>query len=99
MKFSQTVPCNQCPFTMKSFSLKRLKEFAQDGLFHCHKSGKTEYSEELEMEEFIPSSKSVVCAGMLIFNEKRNNPNQMMRICERLGEYDRKKLNMDSKVR
>lgn len=32
-------------------------------------------------------------------NEKRNRPHQMMRICERVGVYDRTKLNMETKVR
>lgn len=95
MKYTQTTPCKQCPFTMKSFPLRRLKEFASYGEFHCHKSG----IQDEETQEFIPTNESVVCAGMLIFNEKRNEPNQMMRIAERLGIYDRSKLNMKAKVR
>jgi hypothetical protein len=38
------------------------------------------------------------CAGALIFLEKREEPHQMMRICERLGMYDRTKLNMNANV-
>jgi hypothetical protein len=50
-------------------------------------------------ENFVETEKSVHCAGMLIFLEKRNQPTQMMRICERLGLYDRTKLDMAAKVR
>ena len=34
------------------------------------------------------------CAGALILLEKLNLPSQMMRIAERLGMYDRRKLDM-----
>lgn len=39
------------------------------------------------------------CAGALIFLEKRNRPNQMMRIAERTGSYDRRTLDMKAPVR
>lgn len=51
------------------------------------------------MERFQATDKSVHCAGALIFNEKRHTPNQMMRICERLGFYDARKLDMKAGVR
>jgi hypothetical protein len=38
------------------------------------------------------------CAGALIFLEKLERPNQLMRIFERLGAYDCKKLKMDAPV-
>ena len=38
------------------------------------------------------------CAGALIFLEAQEQPNQMMRIAERLGLYDRRKLDMESPV-
>lgn len=81
---------------MKSFPIKRLKEFAF-GQFPCHKTATL--NEDDEVSEFVPNENSVHCAGALIFNEKRNEPNQMMRIAERLGMYDRTKLNMQAKVR
>lgn len=98
MKYTQTTPCKECPFLKefrKSFSLKRLKEFADNSTFPCHKSAELDEEES----EFVATRKSVACAGALIFNEKRNTPNQMMRISERLGMYDRRKLNMDAPVR
>lgn len=96
MKYTQTMPCKECPF-LKSmshgFTLQRLKEFAS-GEFPCHKSA--ELNEE---DGFIATDKSVHCAGALIFLEKRNQPHQMMRISERLGAYDYTKLDLKAPVR
>lgn len=93
MKYSQTIPCKDCPFLKKyskGYSLKRLNEFAS-GKFPCHKSA------ELDEEDgFIATDKSVHCAGALIFLEKRNKPHQMMRISERLGMYDYTKLDLSN---
>lgn len=94
-------PCDACPFlntpTMRrGFTIARLREFTE-GEFPCHKT-----AVEVETEdgtEFQATSKSVHCAGALIFCEKRNQPSQMMRICERIGRYDRRKLNMKANVR
>jgi len=98
MKYSMTQPCDACPFLKKfakSYGLRRLMEFAS-GEFPCHKTA--EIDEDAENPEFEAGPNSSQCAGALIFNEKRNQPNQMMRICERLGMYDRTKLNMKAKV-
>lgn len=46
----------------------------------------------------VPTKDSQHCAGALIFLEKIEEPHQMMRICERLGMYDRTKLDMDAPV-
>lgn len=97
MKYTMTTPCNACPFTekmKKGFTLKRLMEFTS-GEFPCHKTADLDEEEG----EFHAGKKSVHCAGALIFLEKRNAPNQMMRIAERLGMYDHKKLDMEAKVR
>ena len=97
MKYTMTTPCDECPFLKKwerGYSLKRLNEFVSN-TFPCHKTA------EVNEEDgtFETKAESVHCAGSLIYNEKRNNPNQMMRIAERLGMYDRTKLNMKSKIR
>lgn len=100
MNYTMTVPCDACPF-LKSmahgFTLKRLYEHAS-GEFACHKTCVAEEDEE-GMESFQPTKDSVHCAGALIFLEKRDKSHQMMRICERLGFYDRRKLDMKAKVR
>ena len=38
------------------------------------------------------------CGGAMILLEKIDRPNQMMRIMERIGGYDRRKLKMDADV-
>lgn len=64
------------------------------GEFCCHKTG--EVSEE--SGDIKPTAKSQHCAGLLIMREKMEEPHRMMRICERLGLYDRTKLDMDAPV-
>lgn len=97
MTYDLTTPCNLCPFRNDDkrlvVSTRRLQEFAS-GEFCCHKT--TEADDE--GGDFVPKHDSKHCAGLLIFLEKMNSPHQMMRICERLGMYDRTKLNMDAPV-
>lgn len=97
MKYTMTTPCDQCPFLdtpqmRGGFTMRRLREFAS-GQFPCHKTA------DATDEGYVANADSVHCAGALIFLEKREVPNQMMRICERLGMYDMTKLNMDAPVR
>lgn len=103
MKYTMTQPCDACPFLntpnmRRGFTLKRLHEFADNGTFPCHKTA-DESEDEDGCSEFIAGAKSVACAGALIFCEKRDRPNQLMRIAERVGMYDRTKLNMKANVR
>lgn len=99
MKYTLTTPCDACPFLntpemKRGFSLRRLKEFAS-GEFPCHLTAEIND----KSGDYEATQKSVHCAGALIFNEKRETPHQMMRICERLGFYDMTKLNMKADVR
>ncbi len=95
MKYELRKPCDLCPFRNDDKRLhvdaERLSEFAV-GEFCCHKTTKSEDG------SFTPKPDSQHCAGALIFLEKQNAPHQMMRICERLGLYDRTKLDMDAPV-
>lgn len=98
MHYNMTALCPECPFLnqpnmRRAFPLQRLKAFAS-GEFACHQA-----CDLNEDGEFEPKDDSPHCAGALIFNEKHNRPHQMMRICERLGMYDRSKLNMTTNVR
>lgn len=100
MKYTMTKPCDECPFLKKmkhGFSLRRLKEFAS-GEFPCHQTAESVEDED-GFSEYQAKENSQHCAGALIFNEKRDNPHQMMRICERIGFYDRTKLDMEADVR
>lgn len=99
MKYTMTSPCDACPFLdtpqmRRGFTLGRLRAFAS-GEFPCHQTADADNEDAV----YRATEKSVHCAGALIFNEKRNQPHQMMRICERLGAYDMRKLNMDAPVR
>jgi len=102
MKYSMTGPCDACPFLntpnmKRGFTLRRLKEFASSE-FPCHKTADV-VDDDDGSSEFQATKNSLHCAGALIFNEKRGHANQMMRICERLGMYDRTKLDMNANVR
>jgi len=77
--------------------MKQLNGYSS-GEFPCHKTAELT-DDESGSTEFRATGSSLHCAGALIFLEKRNQPHQMMRICERLGLYDRTKLDMKAKVR
>jgi len=94
MNYRMTEPCDACPYLIGSgFSWRSLQSHAS-GEFGCHKACNLDD----ESGVYEPHKKTPHCAGALIFLEKQNKPHQMMRICERLGLYDRTKLNMDSSV-
>ncbi len=101
MKLELKAPCEDCPFRndiRPYLTTERVEEitdsvFYQDKSFSCHKHN--EFDDYGGVRE---GKNSQHCAGVLIMLEKANNPNQMMRIAERLGMYDRTKLNMDAPV-
>lgn len=99
MHYTMTTPCAQCPFLKKhakSYGMKKLRAFAA-GEFACHKTAELVEDEETG-SEYQANDDSQHCAGALIFLEKRDEPHQMMRIVERLGMYDRTKMNMAAPV-
>jgi hypothetical protein len=91
MKFDLKRPCSNCPFRTDIVFPLRIEKVAaivesitlKDQSFPCHKT--TSFDDD---GEHIPSKKEQHCAGALIMLEKTENPNQMMRISERLGLYD-----------
>lgn len=92
MRFDLKKPCKDCPFIKGSCTNTTLAEGRLEGIvddirndmsFTCHKT--------LDNE----SSKQQHCAGAMVFLEKENRPNQMMRIAERVGMYDHTKLDMN----
>lgn len=96
MNYNLHTPRSECPFLKGSrFTQRRLAQFAS-GEFPCHKQSVLNENDEFKERA---DGKTNHCAGALIYLEKRNAPHQMMRICERLGVYDRTKLEMDAKVR
>lgn len=95
MKYTLTEPCDQCPFLIGSGFTYRALAMHAAGEFACHKACKVDE----DTGDFVPrTDKTPHCAGALIFLEKQNRPHQMMRVCERIGLYDRTKLNMEARV-
>lgn len=102
MKFDLIRPCGNCPFRTDCLSgwlgENRAEDIAhsltgQDKTFPCHKTTSTD-----EKGDTIETRDSQHCAGAMIMLEKLENPNQLMRIAERLRMYDRFKLDMDADV-
>ncbi|WP_144472957.1 hypothetical protein [Bacillus pumilus] len=95
MRFDIKKPCVDCPFledsrTFKTLSKNRLKgiikDIRDDSSFTCHKT--------LE----LPSAEQQHCGGALIFLEREESPNQIMRIAERIGLYDHHSIDMNCEV-
>ena len=87
--FDRVRPCPSCPFRLGGEAIRflgsdRASEIADslfaDASFTCH--------DDLEK----PAVKRQHCVGATIMLEKIDKPNQIMRICERIGRYDRRKL-------
>ncbi len=100
MNYTMTNPCNLCPFRNDAkrltVSADRVAEFASNE-FPCHQTAEYQESDDGD-GGYIGTNNSQHCAGALIFLEHLEEPHQMMRICERLGMYDRRKLNMKAPV-
>lgn len=100
MNFNRVTPCKLCPFrTDVRTYLTRSRvleiEHSMVGLqqnFPCHETT------DMSGDEPQVTPETSHCAGGLILLERMNRPNQMMRIAERLGFYDRGKLNMQAPV-
>lgn len=93
--FDRKRPCTTCPFLTGRSGLRylgrsRAEEIAtallRDWSFTCHS----------DLEK--PESERQHCAGAAILLEKLNRPNQMMRIFERFGGYDRHALSGHAEV-
>lgn len=99
--FALKRPCGDCPFRNDRapfLDRDRAQDIADsleaDASFHCHKT--LDYDNEDGTPEVTDASKH--CAGALIILEREEKPNQMMRIGERLGMYERHHLDMASPV-
>jgi hypothetical protein len=87
--FNRKRPCKTCPFrtggqAVRGLHPARAEEIADtllsDGSFTCH--------DDLD----APESKRNHCVGAMLILEKLEQPNQMMRIAERMGFYDRDQI-------
>jgi hypothetical protein len=97
--YAMTTPCAHCPFRndIKPYLTRsRVREIERSLVlaeFPCHKS--TTFDDEGEATR---TGDEIHCAGALILLEKLERPSQMMRISERLGMYDRRKIDMGAPV-
>lgn len=94
MKYDLRQPCDQCPFLNGSGFTKESLDDHASGEFPCHKQCIEKGGVFVERK----NGRTNHCAGALIYLEKRDRPHQMMRICERIGLYDRTKLDMNADV-
>lgn len=104
MEFNLRRPCKNCPFrtdcTPEWLGRARASEIVnsitvEDQRFSCHVTN--EFGEN-DDGETVPIREPEHCAGAAILLEKIEQPNQWMRIAERLGGYDHSKLDMGSPV-
>lgn len=95
MNLDMKKPCKDCPFIPGSSTNTTLmpgrlesivSDLRADRSFQCHKT--------LDYE----AKKQQHCAGALIFLEREDRPNQLMRVAERFGVYDRHALDMDAEI-
>lgn len=95
MKYSLKTPCDNCPFRtdVKPYVHPRRAAGIVGNAFACHKTTTHDYA-----GEHVETEKEQHCAGSLIFHEHLDRPHQMMRIMERIGQYDRSKLDMAAPV-
>lgn len=93
MQYKRRKPCKSCPFrssTAFTFPEERAEEIVyHNGGFACHDTTTTKGRRADHKD-------AQACAGRLIVLEREEQPDQMMRIAERLGLYDRTKLDMEN---
>lgn len=104
MNYTMRAPCSSCPFRWDVpgfLTAERAAEITEALLrgftFQCHKTI-TRNEEDYDGESVVHTEQDQHCAGALIMLEHMELPNQLMRIAERLGMYDRTRLQMDAPV-
>jgi hypothetical protein len=98
--YGMTSPCALCPFRkdirpyLTSARVREIERSLERSEFPCHKT--TQHDDD--DGEYVPSSDEIHCAGALILMEKEGRSSQMMRIAERFGMYDPRKLDMKAPI-
>lgn len=105
MRFDLIRPCAHCPFNARQRGFLHPARAAEivdallgDDTFACHE---TTEDDPADTGDRIVTARSQHCAGAAIFLEKQGaegRPNQWMRIAERLGIYDRTRLDRAAPV-
>ncbi len=102
MKYNLTKPCAKCPFRndipafITADRVRDIDRQLERNQFPCHETMDYENADgDTDAEE---TDRTAHCAGALILLEKIERPSQMMRIMERIGGYDARKLDMSAPV-
>lgn len=105
MDMKLTTPCRDCPFRTDIPGYlrgERMEEIIDalhgDQTFTCHKTTVESEPDDDGETHTVDGPNAQHCAGALIFLEHQERPSQLMRVYERLGGYDRTKLDMDAPV-
>ena len=100
-----TRPCAKCPFRadidpyLLPGRIDELERSLRYGEFYCHETtDQSQLDDGADDDHYNPDGGEAHCAGALILLEKIERPSQMMRVCERIGLYDRTKLDMKAPV-
>lgn len=103
MRYTLKRPCAKCPFRsdvpgyLRRARAQEIAEaLARGGEFACHETTVPDSDDPESGLTEGPGSKH--CAGALIVMEREGQPGQMMRIAERVGEYDPAALDMGAPV-
>jgi hypothetical protein len=97
-------PCAKCPFrtdVQPYLSFERAKEIAaglrDHGSFFCHRT--VDYDDQDEdADEYVTQGTEQQCAGATILQENDGGLGQLLRIAERIGIYDRSRMDLDAPV-
>jgi hypothetical protein len=102
-KFKLKRPCKNCPFRTdvpgylcRARAQEIAESLAQGAVFPCHET--TVEDPTSDGGELIATLDSGFCAGALITMERSGGANQVMRVAERVGVYEREKLDMYAPV-
>lgn len=97
-------PCAHCPFRTdvpgylrRSRAVEIAQAIAGGSIFPCHETTADAVDEEGN-DIRVQVDTSQFCAGAVITMEKMGQPNQALRMAERLGIYDHASLDMDAPV-
>lgn len=102
--YALRTPCAKCPFRSDVepyLAFERAQEIAvnlrDSGVFHCHKTTDLD-NQDPESDEYVASGREQQCAGATILQEHDGQIGQMLRIAERIGVYDRERMDLDAPV-
>jgi hypothetical protein len=101
-EFALVRPCAKCPFRTdvpgylrRARAVEIAESLAGGAPFLCHE---TTVDADDDEGTLVEGPNTSYCAGSMIVLEKEEAPNQMMRTAERIGLYDRERLDMDAPV-